>query len=104
MHVTSPAFKSKAARALADKGLQKALSRSGPAAHAKRARAVKALPEFERLRETGQATVTYVELPGAQHAFDLVPSIRSTYVVQAIDRYLHWHWNRWRRARAGDVA
>ncbi|HWX50140.1 MAG TPA: (Fe-S)-binding protein, partial [Roseomonas sp.] len=54
MHVTSPAFKSNAARALADTGLQKALSRSGPSAHAKRARAVAALPEFERLREIGR--------------------------------------------------
>jgi len=54
VHVTSPAFKNNAARALADKGLQKALARSGPAAHAKRARAVEALPEFERLRETGR--------------------------------------------------
>jgi len=54
VHVTSPAFKANAARALADTSLQKALSRSGPSAHAKRARAVAALPEFERLREIGR--------------------------------------------------
>jgi hypothetical protein len=41
----------------------------------------------------------YAELPGAQHAFDVFPSIRSAHVVRAIDRYLHWHWNGWRRAR-----
>jgi len=58
----------------------------------------------ERLREVGKATVSYAELPGAQHAFDMFPSIRSTYVVRAIDRYLHWHWNRWRRSRQGHVA
>ncbi len=54
----------------------------------------------KRLRETSGATVVYAELPGAQHAFDVFPSIRSQHVVRAIDRYLHWHWNGWRRARA----
>ena len=46
------------------------------------------------------ATVVYAELPGAQHAFDVFPSIRSAHVVRAIDRYLHWHWNSWRRQQA----
>jgi acetyl esterase/lipase len=53
----------------------------------------------ERLRDTSGATVVYAELPGAQHAFDVFPSIRSAHVVRAIDRYLHWHWNGWRRER-----
>ena len=53
-----------------------------------------------RLREISGATVVYAELPGAQHAFDVFPSIRSAHVVRAIDRYLHWHWNGWRRERA----
>lgn len=52
-----------------------------------------------RLREVSGATVVYAELPGAQHAFDVFPSIRSSHVVRAIDRYLHWHWNAWRRER-----
>lgn len=53
-----------------------------------------------RLREVSGSTVVYAELPGAQHAFDVFPSIRSAHVVRAIDRYLHWHWNTWRRERA----
>jgi acetyl esterase/lipase len=53
-----------------------------------------------RLREISGATVVYAELPGTQHAFDVFPSIRSAHVVRAIDRYLHWHWNGWRRERA----
>jgi acetyl esterase/lipase len=53
----------------------------------------------DRLRATSKRTVVYAELPGAQHAFDLFPSIRSAHVVRAIDRYLHWHWNTWRAAR-----
>jgi acetyl esterase/lipase len=52
-----------------------------------------------RLREVSKRTVVYVELPGAQHAFDVFPSIRSTHIVRAIDRYLHWHWNQYRRER-----
>ncbi|MCW2793029.1 MAG: Alpha/beta hydrolase fold-3 domain protein [Nocardioides sp.] len=56
-----------------------------------------------RLRETSTRTVVYAELPGAQHAFDLFPSIRSAHVVRAIDRYLHWHWNSWRADQAGDT-
>ncbi len=53
----------------------------------------------ERLRETSSRSVVYAELPGAQHAFDIFPSIRSAHVVRAIDRYLHWHWNGHRRAQ-----
>jgi acetyl esterase/lipase len=53
-----------------------------------------------RLREVSKRTVVYAELPGAQHAFDVFPSIRSAHVVRAIDRYLHWHWNGYRRERA----
>jgi acetyl esterase/lipase len=53
-----------------------------------------------RLRKTSTRSVVYAELPGAQHAFDVFPSIRSAHIVRAIDRYLHWHWNQYRRARA----
>ena len=54
------------------------------------------------LRSTSKRSVTYAELPGAQHAFDIFPSIRSQHLVRATDRFLHWHWNRWRReARQG---
>jgi acetyl esterase/lipase len=52
-----------------------------------------------KLRETSKRTVVYAELPGAQHAFDVFPSIRSAHVVRAIDRYLHWHWSGYRRER-----
>src|SRR6202000_1852636 len=55
MHVaTSPAFKENAHQALDDAGLQRALGRSGPSFIARRAAAVAALPEFERLRDTAR--------------------------------------------------
>jgi len=53
----------------------------------------------ERLRETSRRTVTYAELPGTQHAFDVFPSLRSQAVVRAIDRYLSWHWHSHRDVR-----
>ncbi len=54
VHITSPAFKQNAARAIGDAGLQKALARTKPQFHGKRAAAVAALPEFERLRDIGR--------------------------------------------------
>lgn len=54
----------------------------------------------ERLRAATRRSVVYAELPGAQHAFDIFPSIRSSHVLRAIDRYLHWHWAG-HRARTG---
>ncbi len=53
----------------------------------------------DRLKTTSDNSVVYAELPGAQHAFDTFPSIRSAHIVRAIDRYLHWHWNTWRAGR-----
>jgi acetyl esterase/lipase len=57
-----------------------------------------------RLRAASTRTVVYAELPGAQHAFDIFPSIRSAHIVRAIDRYLHWHWNQYRRERVRSTA
>jgi acetyl esterase/lipase len=54
----------------------------------------------ERLREVSKKKVVYAELPGAQHAFDIFPSIRSAHVVRAIERYLRWHWTRWQGTQA----
>lgn len=58
----------------------------------------------EALRRTSRRSVVYAELPGAQHAFDVLPSVRSVAVVRAVDRFLHWHWARHRRALAPAVA
>jgi acetyl esterase/lipase len=42
----------------------------------------------ERLRAVSQNDVLYVELPGAEHAFDLIPSVRTARVVEGIERFL----------------
>ncbi|PZW46550.1 L-lactate dehydrogenase complex protein LldF [Humitalea rosea] len=54
MHITSPAFKKNAHRALNDAGLQKALKHARPMFTGNRARAVANLPEFEQLRDIGR--------------------------------------------------
>ncbi|PUA80053.1 alpha/beta hydrolase [Nocardioides currus] len=58
----------------------------------------------EKLRRVSRRSVVYAELPGAQHAFDVFPSIRSAHVVRGIERYLGWHWNTWRAGLAVDEA
>jgi len=44
----------------------------------------------ERLRGTSKNVVAYAELGGAQHAFDVFPSIRSAHIVKAVERFLDW--------------
>ncbi|KAA1395886.1 alpha/beta hydrolase [Aeromicrobium ginsengisoli] len=43
------------------------------------------------LREKSDASVTYAELPGAQHAFEVFSSIRSQHTIAAVQRWLQWH-------------
>lgn len=45
----------------------------------------------ERLREVSTGVVTYLELPGTQHAFEVFSSIRSQQVIRAVERWLEWH-------------
>ena len=40
------------------------------------------------LRETSRAPVVYAEIPGAQHAFELFPSLRAALVVHGVERFL----------------
>jgi acetyl esterase/lipase len=43
-----------------------------------------------RLREQAKNPVAYAELSGAQHAFDVFPSLRSAGVVRGVARFLEW--------------
>ncbi|KRA37212.1 MULTISPECIES: alpha/beta hydrolase [unclassified Nocardioides] len=58
----------------------------------------------EALRTTSKRTVSYAELAGTQHAFDIFPSIRSQHLVRATERFLNWHWNQWRREHAAPLS
>jgi acetyl esterase/lipase len=57
--------------------------------------------EFVRaLREKSRERVAYAELPGAQHAFEIFPSVRTIHTVNAVHRFLAWLESGWRRSRA----
>ncbi len=42
----------------------------------------------EALRKVSRAPVTYVEVPGAQHAFDIFPSVRTAHVLRGTTSFL----------------
>ena len=44
----------------------------------------------ETLRASLRVPVAYAEIPGAQHAFEIFPSLRTTFVVHGVERYLAW--------------
>jgi acetyl esterase/lipase len=45
----------------------------------------------EKMREISTGVVSYLELPGTQHAFEVFSSIRSAQVIRAVERWLEWH-------------
>lgn len=51
------------------------------------------------LREVSKRTVTYHELRGTQHAFEVFSSIRSQHTIRAVQRWLEWHHEQWRQRR-----
>ena len=48
----------------------------------------------DQLRAVSDSSVHYLELRGAQHAFDMVTSVRSRRVVRAVERFLAVQWQR----------
>lgn len=55
----------------------------------------------KQLKENSDASVTYAELPGTQHAFEVFSSIRSQHTIRAVQRWLQWHHARWTAAGSG---
>lgn len=53
----------------------------------------------EALRQSSKAPVAYVEVPGAQHAFEVFPSVRTLYLLRGLQRFcVHVHRD-WLAAR-----
>jgi len=48
-----------------------------------------------RLREINPGKVTYLELPGTQHAFEVFGSVRARHVIRGVGRWLDWHRAQW---------
>ena len=42
--------------------------------------------------------VVYAEVPGAQHAFEIFPSLRTTFVVHGVERFLGYIYGEWAAA------
>lgn len=56
----------------------------------------------EGLRRTSRAPVIYAEMHGAQHAFDIFPSVRGARVIEGVERFLTTIWEQ-RDQPAGEV-
>jgi acetyl esterase/lipase len=48
----------------------------------------------DKLRAASHNPVAYAEISGAQHAFDIFPSIRSAHVLRGVQRFLDWTYYR----------
>ena len=44
----------------------------------------------EAFRDIAGAPVAYAEVPGAQHAFEVFPSVRTLHLLRAIERFADW--------------
>jgi acetyl esterase/lipase len=62
--------------------------------------AVEAAHFAELLRSVSGEPVVYVELPGAQHAFEVFPSVRALHAVRAAARFCNYLWAQEQRRRS----
>lgn len=51
------------------------------------------------LQNTSRNKVAYIELAGAQHAFDMFPSLRSEHVKHGVEKFLAWTYSRYLNQR-----
>src|SRR5262249_17940726 len=54
------------------------------------------------LREAIPGRVAYAEIPGAQHAFEIFPSVRTVLVIQGVERFLAWVYSQYAAACGRD--
>jgi len=50
-------------------------------------------------RQTARAPIVYAEIPGAQHAFELFPSLRSCHVLNGVERFLAYLYSQYLTGR-----
>lgn len=56
------------------------------------------------LRAVSENVVCYAEVPGAQHAFDVFPSIRTAHVIKAVERFCDHAYCTWLEAKRAEQA
>ena len=54
-----------------------------------------------KLRAVSRNPVAYAEMPGAQHAFDVFPSIRTAHIVRVVERFADYVYSGWLAEREG---
>ena len=57
---------------------------------------------FEAYRQSTSAVTAYAEIPGAQHAFEIFPSLRTGLVLDGVERFVAFLFSRYQEARARD--
>ena len=58
----------------------------------------------EAYQAAGCGPLVYAEVPGAQHAFEIFPSLRSGFVIHGAERFLAFLYSQYLVARRGDAA
>ena len=58
----------------------------------------------ERLRAVSRQPVVYAEMQGAQHAFEVFPSVRAARVIEGVERFLSTLWERRQAPVATDAS
>ncbi len=56
----------------------------------------------DAFRRVVRAPLVYAELPGAQHAFEIFPSVRTTFVIPGVERFLAWVYAGYLRQRRAE--
>jgi acetyl esterase/lipase len=54
---------------------------------------------FTLLRQHARAPVVYAEIPGAQHAFEIFPSLRTTFAIHGVERFLAYVYSEYLTAQ-----
>jgi acetyl esterase/lipase len=52
----------------------------------------------QKFRQTVNAPIVYAEIPHAQHAFEIFPSLRTTFVVQGVERFVSYLYSEYLRS------
>jgi len=55
----------------------------------------------EELHRRAAAPIVYAEIPSAQHAFEIFPSLRAALAIDGVERFLFHLYSRYRQAAAG---
>jgi len=56
----------------------------------------------DAFRRVVRAPLVSAELPGAQHAFEIFPSVRTTFVIPGVERFLAWVYAGFLRRRRAE--